>query len=127
MGTIKLPNMRFYTYNGVLKAENELGQQISVDVTIHYPIETAVKDDDLETTVSYVDVYETVEKLVTTRQFKLIESLAQSLLVKLLSQFQQVTSIDVSVHKFYIPLPGIYDPFIISVSGTPSDLERWGY
>ncbi len=117
--------MRFYTYNGVLKAENELGQQISVDVTIHYPIETAVKDDDLETTVSYVDVYETVEKLVTTRQFKLIESLAQSLLVKLLNQFQQVTRIDVSVHKLYIPLPGIYDPFVISVSGTPNDLELW--
>ncbi len=34
MGMIKLPNMRFYTYNGVFDEEKKLGQQISVDVVI---------------------------------------------------------------------------------------------
>lgn len=125
MGTIHLPNMRFYTYNGVFDEEKKLGQQIAVDVTVHYPIETAVKDDDLTTTISYVDVYETVKNTVTTQPFNLMESVANTLLIKLLSQFQNVERIDVAVHKDYIPLPGIYDPFIITVSGTPQDLEKW--
>lgn len=125
MGMIHLPNMRFYTYNGVFDEEKKLGQQIAVDVTVHYPIETAVKDDDLSTTISYVDVYQRVEAIVTTSQFNLMESLANALLVALLTQFPQVDKIGVAVHKDYIPLPGIYDPFIIQVSGTPTDLSKW--
>ncbi|GHC26084.1 dihydroneopterin aldolase [Leuconostoc lactis] len=125
MGMIHLPNMRFYTYNGVFDEEKKLGQQIAVDVTAHYPIETAVKDDDLSTTISYVDVYQRVEAIVTTSQFNLMESLANALLVALLTQFPQVDKIDVAVHKDYIPLPGIYDPFIIQVSGTQTDLSKW--
>ncbi len=126
MGMIHLPNMRFYTYNGVFDEEKKLGQQIAVDVTVHYPIETAVKDDDLTTTISYVDVYETVKTIVTTKQFNLMESVANTLLSALLTQFPQVTQIDVAVHKDYIPLPGIYDPFVITVSGTPADIIQRG-
>lgn len=62
MGTIHLPNMRFYTYNGVFAAEKQLGQPLSIDVMVTYPIETAVHDDDLNTTISYVDIYQEVEK-----------------------------------------------------------------
>ena len=101
MGMIHLPNMRFYTYNGVFDEEKKLGQQIAVDVTVHYPIETAVKDDDLSTTISYVDVYQRVEAIVTTSQFNLMESLANTLLVALLTQFPQVDKIDVAVRIIF--------------------------
>ena len=84
MGMIHLPNMRFYTYNGVFDEEKKLGQQIAVDVTVHYPIETAVKDDDLSTTISYVDVYQRVEAIVTTSQFNLMESLANALFIRII-------------------------------------------
>lgn len=43
MGKIKLPNMRFYTFNGVHAEEKRLGQQLSVDVVVHYPIERLVQ------------------------------------------------------------------------------------
>ncbi|MCK8605582.1 dihydroneopterin aldolase [Leuconostoc citreum] len=86
MGMIKLPNMRFYTYNGVFDEEKKLGQQISVDVVIHYPIETAVRDDDLNTTISYVDIYEIVKDVTTQQSFNLMESLANAILMALLKQ-----------------------------------------
>lgn len=120
MGTIYLPNMRFYTYNGVFEEENKLGQQLSIDVTVHYPIETLVHDDDLTTTISYVDIYQAVEKIATTQQFNLIESLANTILQDLLTRFPNVEKVDVAVKKLYIPLPGIYDPFVVSVSGSPA-------
>ncbi|WP_349533206.1 dihydroneopterin aldolase [Leuconostoc citreum] len=125
MGMIKLPNMRFYTYNGVFDEEKKLGQQISVDVVIHYPIETAVRDDDLNTTISYVDIYELVKDVATQQSFNLMESLANAILMALLKQWHQVEGIEVAISKDYIPLAGIYDPFIISVSGTPADLAKW--
>ncbi|MGR8773936.1 dihydroneopterin aldolase [Leuconostoc citreum] len=87
MGMIKLPNMRFYTYNGVFDEEKKLGQQISVDVVIHYPIETAVRDDDLNTTISYVDIYELVKDVTTQQSFNLMESLANAILMALLKQW----------------------------------------
>lgn len=126
MGKIQLPNMRFYTYNGVFDEEKKMGQQIAVDVTLHYPIETAVVDDDLNTTISYVDVYEAVATFVQGHQFNLMESLANGILWDLLAQFPTVEQVAVTVHKDYVPMPGVYDPMMISVSGTPADLERRG-
>ncbi|MCT4377132.1 dihydroneopterin aldolase [Leuconostoc suionicum] len=126
MGTIHLPNMRFYTYNGVFAAEKQLGQPLSIDVMVTYPIETAVHDDDLNKTISYVDIYQEVEKKVTSTQVNLIESLANDILFDLLKHFELAEKVVVSVKKHAIPLPGIYDPFVITVSGTQGDLLKRG-
>ncbi|GMA70173.1 7,8-dihydroneopterin aldolase [Leuconostoc litchii] len=126
MGTIHLPNMRFYTYNGVFSAEKQLGQPLSIDATVTYPIEVAVHDDDLNTTISYVDIYQAVEKRVNNTQVNLIESLANDILFDLLAQFKQAEKVLVAVKKHAIPLPGIYDPFVITVSGTQADLVKRG-
>ena len=116
MGKIKLPNMRFYTFNGVHAEEKQLGQQLSVDVVVHYPIERLVHGDDLATTISYSVVYRTVERVVTTNQFDLIESVALLVMRTLQTEFPQATQVDVAVTKHALPVPGIYDPFTVSVS-----------
>lgn len=118
MGQIELPNMRFYTYNGVHEEEKKLGQQLRVDVRVYYPIEMLVMNDDLTTTISYSDIYRTVAKVVTQNQFNLIESVALLLMKTLMLEFPQATQVDVSVTKHAIPIPGVYDPFTISVSSA---------
>ena len=56
--------MAFNTYNGVFAEEKKLGQKIEIDCEMDYPIETMVRTDELDETVSYADVYETIAEFV---------------------------------------------------------------
>lgn len=120
MGQIAISKMRFYTYNGVFAEENKLGQQISIDIIIDYPIEEKVKDDDLTTTISYADVYEDIKNYVSKNNFNLLETLANNLLRFLLDKYSLANEIKLTVHKHYVPMPGIYDDVSVSVSGCNS-------
>ncbi|MDN6030203.1 MAG: dihydroneopterin aldolase [Lactococcus plantarum] len=118
MGKIQITNMRFYTYNGVFSEEKTLGQQISIDVTVHYDIEGKVKDDDLTTTISYADVYDIIQEFVTHHQFNLMESVANGTLAVLLEKLPQAERIELSVKKYSVPIAGIFDDVIITVEGS---------
>ena len=48
--------MAFNTYNGVFAEEKKLGQKIEIDCEMDYPIETMVRTDELDETVSYAEV-----------------------------------------------------------------------
>ncbi|GFH40527.1 dihydroneopterin aldolase [Pseudolactococcus insecticola] len=117
MGKIEITNMRFYTHNGVFAEEKKLGQQISVDVCVIYDIEHLVKDDDLATTISYAAVFDVIENYVTTHDFNLMESLANGTLTQLLQAFSMAEEIELSVKKYSVPIAGVFDDIIITVSG----------
>ena len=118
MGQIQITNMRFYTHNGVFAVEKTLGQQISVDVTVDYDIEHQVKDDDLTTTISYVDVYDIIRDYVTQHDFNLMESVVNGALNALLSAFPMAEKIRLSVKKYSVPIVGVFDDIIITVEGS---------
>lgn len=109
--------MTFYTYNGVFDEEKKLGQKIEVDVSIDFPIEDVVKNDDLNTTISYVNVFNVVKEFVKNNSFNLIESLANNLLNNLLNEFKKASLITLKVRKYSVPINGIFDDVEIEVSG----------
>ncbi|MBO8441648.1 MAG: dihydroneopterin aldolase [Firmicutes bacterium] len=117
MGKININNMTFYTYNGVFDEEKKLGQKIEVDVSIDFPIEDVVKNDDLNTTISYVNVFNVVKEFVKNNSFNLIESLANNLLSNLLNEFKKARLITLKVRKYSVPINGIFDDVEIEVSG----------
>lgn len=117
IGKINIHNMTFYTYNGVLDEEKKLGQKIEIDISIDFPIESVVKNDDLNTTISYVNVFNVVKKFVENNSFNLIESLANNLLNNLLNEFKKANLITLKVRKYSVPINGIFDNVEIEVSG----------
>ncbi|CAH0418902.1 dihydroneopterin aldolase [Periweissella ghanensis] len=121
MGAIRIHNLRFHTFNGVLPEERKNGQQIAIDVELEYPIETAVHNDDLSTTISYADVRADIDKFVHTHAYQLIESLANELLATLLHNYPTAPRITLKIRKFSVPMPGIFDDVEIEVSGTQND------
>lgn len=116
MGVIRIHNLRFHTFNGVLPEERRNGQQLAIDIALDYPIEKRVKNDDLHTTISYAEVRDVVDRFVHEHSYKLIESLANELLNTLLNQFP-ATSITLKIRKYSVPMPGIFDDVEIEVSG----------
>jgi len=110
--------MSFHTYNGVFPEEKRLGQRLEIDVELTYPIEQQVKTDNLNETVSYADVYETIESFVLNHNYNLIESLANNLLTTLLANYLSISDIRLKVRKYSVPIAGIFDNIEIEVSGS---------
>lgn len=117
MGVIRINNLKFHTFNGVFPEERKNGQQLAIDVALRYPIEQRVQHDDLDETISYADVNETIDKFVHTHSYKLIESLANELLKLLLKTFPMAEQITLKIRKYSVPMPGIFDNVEIEVTG----------
>lgn len=105
---LTLKNMVFFGYHGVYDEERKLGQQIEVDVELVSDLIDAGLKDDLELTVNYVDVYETVRKIVETEQFCLIEGMALAILNRLGEKYI-LKSITVRVRKPQPPVGGVIE------------------
>lgn len=121
MGVIRIHNLRFHTFNGVLPEERKNGQQLAIDVALTYPIETKVHHDDLNETISYADVRTIIDAFVHSHSYKLIESLANELLSTLLTEYRMATRIELKIRKYSVPMPGIFDDVEIEVAGDQRD------
>ena len=117
IGCIRINNMTFYTYNGVFPEEQKLGQKLEIDAELGYPIEQQVRHDELDETVSYADVYETVKTFVHAHHYRLIESLANQLLTQVLNNYPRLTSVTLRIRKYGVPMAGVYDNVEIEVHG----------
>ncbi|MFD0897048.1 dihydroneopterin aldolase [Loigolactobacillus binensis] len=115
MGLIKINNIQVYTYNGVLPEENRLGQRLEIDVALTVPIETLGTQDKLSQTVSYAEVYTTITEIAKTRQYQLIESLANQISQTILAQYHLVEKVQLRVRKYSVPIAGIFDNVEIEV------------
>lgn len=118
IGKIRINNMNFHTYNGVFAEEKKLGQKLEVDAELTLPIEQTVLHDDLHETVSYADVYQTIEEFILNNNYNLIESVANQLLQLLLTTYPRIQNITLRVRKYSVPIAGIFDNVEIEVTGS---------
>jgi dihydroneopterin aldolase len=112
--TIRLRNMRFYAYHGLFPEEARLGQRFEVDVDLIGDFARAGRDDDLEQSINYADVYKIVEDVVTQRRFKLVEALAEHLAEAIGSSHAPI-SLVVRVRKPHPPVPGDFDGIEVEI------------
>lgn len=117
MDKMMLSRMEFYGYHGVFPEENKLGQRFYADVELYYSMAKAGRNDDLQATVNYAEVYECVRKIVEEKTFKLIEALAENVASAVLEAFSLVEEITVRIIK---PHP----PFDIHFEGATVEIHR---
>lgn len=103
---ITLRGMRFLGRHGVTLEERMEPQPFEVDVTLWADLAAATRSDELSDTVDYAAVLGEVTRIVEDTSFRLIESLAQSIIDAVLQSQPRVTSVEVSVRKPKAPLPG---------------------
>jgi len=106
MYKITLTGLTFYGYHGASKAEKELGQRFVIDLEIESDLEEAANSDNLEHTINYVEIFELVKEIVESGSKNLLETLANSIAIKILSRFD-VESISVKISKPAPPVPNV--------------------
>jgi len=105
MGTIKLKNIRTYSYHGCLIEEGKIGSDYSVDLEIKTDLRKSCLSDDLEDTVDYVLLNAIVVQEMEIRSH-LLEHVAQRIITRVFNEIPEVSRILLAVSKLNPPIGG---------------------
>jgi dihydroneopterin aldolase len=105
MGTIKLKNIRTYSYHGCLIEEGKIGSDYSVDLEIKTDLRKSCLSDNLEDTVDYVHLNSIVIEEMDIRSH-LLEHAAQRIITRVFSEIPEVSRILLAVSKLNPPIGG---------------------
>lgn len=105
-GTVVLSGLEFHGRHGVFDEEAVFGARFVVDVEMRFDFRHLT--DDIDATVNYAAVYDTVRDETTRPRYKLIEVLAERLAERLLREHARLDELTVRVHKPHAPLPGVF-------------------
>jgi 7,8-dihydroneopterin aldolase/epimerase/oxygenase len=104
MDSLHITRIRAYGYHGALPEENVLGQWFEVDLILWLDLTKAGQSDRLEDTVNYGNVVSTVQHLVKTARFALIERLASAIAEAILQEYP-IVKVQVRLTKVTPPIP----------------------
>jgi dihydroneopterin aldolase len=102
---IKLNNIRFFAYHGVLPHEAVVGNWFVVNIRIEADLSAACQSDNVEDTINYAEVYNII-KAEMEIPAKLIERVACRILRSIKNAFPQITAIEVRLAKMSPPIVG---------------------
>ena len=105
MGTIKLQNIRTFSYHGCLVEESKIGSDYRVDLEIKADLRKSMETDELVDTVDYVQLNQIVVEEMAIRS-KLLEHVAQRIVKRIFSDLPEVSRIVLSVSKLNPPIGG---------------------
>ncbi|HEX9550983.1 MAG TPA: dihydroneopterin aldolase [Candidatus Limnocylindrales bacterium] len=103
---IVLDGMAFQARHGVNAEEKVTAQRFEVDVELLLDLQPAGLEDDLERTIDYGRIHETVKTIVESTTFNLIEALAEAIAHELLADFPPLDEVVVRVRKPEVHLGG---------------------
>ena len=93
-------------YCGVERAERERPQKLAIDLDLEFPTGQAANTDTLAQTVDYAAVAERVAALVSRQHCRLLESLAEHIIIMLFEDFP-IERVRIWLRKLHAPLSTI--------------------
>lgn len=102
---IRIEDARFYRRIGVMEQERQVGNEFSVDVAVTYSADI-YRPEELNSTVSYADIYEMVKETVAAPSL-LLESVAVKIADAIQGKWGNVNKVSVKITKLAPPIPGI--------------------
>lgn len=114
---MKMDRMSFFGKHGVFEEERKLGQRWYVDLDMQMSLQEAGLYDDLEQSINYALIHETVRVIMEEESYLLVEALAERVASVLLDTYDRIEEITVRVTK---PNP----PFDIRFEGVTMEIVR---
>lgn len=117
MAVICINAMRFYAHHGCFEQERAIGTNFRVDLRFETDTRRAEQSDNIEDTVSYLDVYQVVKREMAVPS-NLLEHVARRICNAVLAEFQQIDRVTATVHKLNPPLGGQMDSVSVEISAS---------
>lgn len=105
MGTIKLKNIRTFSFHGCLEEEGKIGSDYTVDLEIKTDLRKSALSDDLKDTVDYVHLNKIVVEEMAIRS-KLLEHVAHRVILRTFKEIPSISRIKIAVSKINPPIGG---------------------
>lgn len=105
MAVIAINGMQFYAFHGCFREEQSIGTRFRVDVVYETDTTKAQQSDNIEDTVSYLEVYRALKEEMETPSH-LLEHVADRIGCRLLADFSAIERVEVAVSKIAPPLGG---------------------
>lgn len=105
MGTIKLKNIRTFSYHGCLLEESKIGSDYTVDLEINTDLKKSCLSDDLKDTVDYVLLNQIVVEEMAIRSH-LLEHVGHRIITKIFTKVPSISKIVLNVSKLNPPIGG---------------------
>ena len=115
MGTIKLKNIRTFSYHGCLVEEGKIGSDYSVDLEIKTNLKQSSASDNLRDTVDYVHLNKIVVEEMAIRS-NLLEHVTKRIIDRVLAEIEMITKIKVGVSKLNPPIGGDVESVTIKMT-----------
>lgn len=114
MGTIKLQNIRTFSFHGCLEEEGRIGSDYRVDLEIKTDLRKSVETDDLKDTVDYVLLNQIVVEEMAVRA-NLLEFVAHRIIKRIFNEVPEISRIIVAVSKLNPPIGGDVESVTIEI------------
>lgn len=105
MGTIKLQNIRTFSFHGCLEEEGKIGSDYRVDLEVKTDLRKSSLSDELKDTVDYVLLNKIVEEEMAIRSH-LLEHVANRIITRIFKEIPAVSRILLAVSKLNPPIGG---------------------
>jgi dihydroneopterin aldolase len=105
MGTIKLQNIRTYSFHGCLAEEAKIGSDYRVDLEIKTDLRKSSNSDELKDTVDYVLLNKIVVEEMAIRS-KLLEHVGHRIITRVFGEIPAISRILLAVSKLNPPIGG---------------------
>ena len=105
---IRLNNIRIHAFHGAIPTENVVGADYIVNVEVKVDWGDAAKNDDLTKTINYAEINDIVREEMHKQRI-LIETVAESIIDRIIQTFAQAEEAEVSVAKLNPPMTGQID------------------
>ena len=102
MIAIQLHNVRLHAFHGIFEGEEKTGNEYIINLDVIY--DESISDfDDINTTISYVDLYEIVKQRMQIPT-GLLEKVCESIIRRIKHQYPFVKEVSLSIHKQQAPI-----------------------
>ncbi len=115
MGTIKVENIRTYSYHGCLEEEAKIGSDYRVDIAVKADLEKSSSTDRLSDTVDYVHLNLIAKQEMAIRS-ELLEHVAKRIIDRVLVEIPMVQKVKVAVSKINPPIGGDVEQVTVVLS-----------
>lgn len=105
MGTIKLQNIRTFSFHGCLMEEAKIGSDYRVDLKVKTDLRKSAVSDELKDTVDYVHLNKIIVEEMAIRS-NLLEHVAHRIIKRIFDELPEVSRIILGVSKLNPPIGG---------------------
>ncbi|TDS58161.1 dihydroneopterin aldolase [Myroides indicus] len=116
MGIIRLNNIRTFSFHGCMDEEAKIGSDYRVDLEARGNFTTSAVSDELADTIDYVHLNKIVKEEMDKRS-KLLESVCQRIIDRILIEINLVEEVKVAVSKINPPIGGDVESVTIEMYG----------